>query len=130
MEKKFVYSTYKYFKTLTTEEKKAVALVAKGNKLIVRTVLGARFFVPETIYNQRRINFLRNATFVAKYNVRLILDFDFDEKSIYEFRLENEAVNMRTWDFSLPFFRIKGGVYILTNLDFLAKASHYNTKNN
>ena len=105
-----------------------MALVAEGNKLIVRTVLGARFFVPETIYNQRRINFLRNATFVAKYNVRLILDFDFDEKSIYEFRLENEAVNMATWDFSLPFFRIKEGVYILTNLDFLAKASHHNTK--
>ena len=87
-------------------------MVAKGNKVIVRTVLGARFFVPETIYNQRRINFLRNATFVAKYNVRLILDFDFDEKSIYEFRLENEAVNMTTWDFSLPFFRIRGrGLY-------------------
>ena len=39
-------------------------------------------------------NFLNNATFVAKNNVRLILEFDFDEKSIYEFRLKNETVNM------------------------------------
>ena len=48
----------------------------------MRAVPGARFFVPETIYNQRRRNFLKNVTFVAKYNVRLILRFDFDEKSM------------------------------------------------
>ena len=77
-----------YYKTLTTEEKKALALVAKGNKLMMRAVPGARFFVPETIYNQKRINFLKNVTFVAKYDVRLILGFDFDEKSIYEFSLK------------------------------------------
>ena len=53
-----------------------------------------RFFVPEKIYNERRQNFLKNATFVAKYNVRLILGFDFDEKSIYEFRLKNETISM------------------------------------
>ena len=56
--------------------------------------------------------FLKKATFVAKYNVRLILGFDFDEKSIYEFRLKNETVSMTIWDFLLPFFRIKGkGLY-------------------
>ena len=89
-----------------------MALVVKGNKLMMRAVPGARFFVPETIYNQKRINFLKNVTFVAKYDVRLILGFDFDEKSIYEFRLKNETVNMTIWDFSLPFFRIKGrGLY-------------------
>ena len=71
-----------------------MALVAKGNKLLMRAVPGARSFVPETIYNQRRKNFLKNATFVAKHDIRLILGFDFDEKSIYEFRLQNEAVNM------------------------------------
>ena len=87
-------------------------LVAKGNKLMMRAVPGARFFVPETIYNQRRTNFFKNAPFVAKYYVRLILGFDFDEKSIYEFRLKNETVNMTIWDFLLPFFRIKGrGLY-------------------
>ena len=49
---------------------------------------------------------------MAKYNVRLILGFEFDQKSIYEFRLKNEAVNMTVWDFSLPFFTIKGrGLY-------------------
>ena len=111
-ERKLVYTTYEYFKTLTTEEKKAVALVAKGNKLMMRSAPGARFFVPETIYNQRRINFLKNATFVAKYNVRLILGFDFDEKSIYEFRLEHEVVNMTIWDFSLPFFKDKRQSFI------------------
>ena len=47
--KKLVYTTYEYFKTLTIEEKKAVALVAKGNKLMMRAVPGARLFVPETI---------------------------------------------------------------------------------
>ena len=47
-------------------------------------------------------------TFVAKYNLRLILSFNFDEKSIYEFRLNNETVNMTIWDFWLPFFRLKG----------------------
>ena len=106
----------------------AVALVAKGNKLMMRAVPGARLFVPETIYNQRKINLLKNVTFVAKYDVRLILGFNFDEKSIYEFRLENETVNMTIWDFSLPFFRIKEEVYILTNLDFFVKVSHQNTK--
>ena len=89
-----------------------MALVAKGNKLMIRAVRGARFFVPETIYNQRRINVLKNVTFVAKHDVRLILGFGFDEKSIDEFRLENEAANMTIWDFSLPFFSIKGrGLY-------------------
>ena len=57
-ERKLVYTTYEYFKTLTTEEKKPMALVA-----------GAKFFVPERIYNERRINFLKKATFVAKYDV-------------------------------------------------------------
>ena len=50
-ERKLVYTTYEYFKTLTAEEEKAVALVVKGNKLMVRAVPGARFFVPQTIYN-------------------------------------------------------------------------------
>ena len=90
---------------------------------MVKAVPGSRFFVPETVYNQRRTNFLKNATFVAKHDVRLILGFDFNEQSIYEFRLENEAVNMTIWDFSLPFFRLKG-----RGLDFFAKAPHYNTK--
>ena len=84
-ERKLVYTTYEYFKTLTTEKRKAVALVAKGNKLIMRAVPGARYFVPEGIYNERRRNVLKNATSVAKYDVRLILGLDFDEKSIYEF---------------------------------------------
>ena len=89
-----------------------MALVAKGNKVMIRVVSCCRFFVPETIYNQSRIKFLKNATFEAKYNVRLILVFDFNEKSIYEFKLENEAENMTIWDFLLPFFRIKGrGLY-------------------
>ena len=105
-----------------------VALVAKGNKLMMRAVPGARFFVPETIYNKRRINFLKNATFVAKYNVRLILGFDFDKKSICEFRLENEAVNMRICNFLLPFFRIKGRGSYFDQFIFFAKASHHYTK--
>ena len=122
-----MYTTYEYFKILATE-KMTVALVAKGNKLMTRAVPGARLFVPETIYNQRKINLLKNVTFIAKYDVRLILGFNFDEKSIYEFRLENEIVNMTIWDFSLPFFRIKEEVYILTNLDFFVKVFHQNTK--
>ena len=79
-----------------------MALVVKGNKLMMRAVPGARFFVPETMYNQRRINFFKNTTFVAKCDVRLILGFDFDEKEIY----------------------------ILTNLNFFAKAPHHNTQKN
>ena len=44
--------------------------------------------------------------------MQLVLGLDFNEKSIYEFRLKNETVNMTIWDFSLPFFRIKGrGLY-------------------
>ena len=84
-----------------------MALVAKGNKLMIRAVPGARVFVPETIYNERRINFIKNATIVAKYNLSPILGFDFDDKSVYEFRLKNKAVNMTIWGFSLLFFRIK-----------------------
>ena len=85
-----------------------MALVAKGNKLIIRAVPGNRFFVPETIYHEKRTNFLKNVTLVAKYDIMLVLGLDFDEKSIYEFRLKNETVNMTIWDFLLPFFRIKG----------------------
>ena len=44
--------------------------------------------VQGAIYNKRTIKFSKNATFVAKYNVRLILGFNFDKKSIYEFRLK------------------------------------------
>ena len=50
-ERKLVYTTSEYFKTLTPEEKKAVALVAKGNKLTIRAVPGTRFFASEIIYN-------------------------------------------------------------------------------
>ena len=57
-------------------------MVTKRNKLTIRVVPGARFFVPETIYNERRTNFLKNA------DVRLVLGLDFDEKLIYEFRLK------------------------------------------
>ena len=81
-ERKLVYTTCEYFKTLTPEEKKAVALVAKGNKLTIRAVPGARFFVPETIYNERRTIFFKNTTFAAKYDVRLVLGLDFDKKSM------------------------------------------------
>ena len=56
-ERKLVYTTSKYFKTLTPEEKKAVALVAKDNRLTIRVVPGIRFFVPKRIYNERRKNF-------------------------------------------------------------------------
>ena len=96
---KLVYTTSEYFKTLTQEEKKAVGLVVKGNKLTRRAVPGNRFFVSEKIYNERRQNVLKNAAFVEKCNVRLILDFDFDEKSIYEFRLKKETASMIIWDF-------------------------------
>ena len=84
-----------------------MALVAKSNKLMIREVPRARFFVPETIYNERKINFIKNATIVAKYNLSPILGFDFDDKSVYEFRLINKVVNMTIWVFSLLFFRIK-----------------------
>ena len=56
--------------------------------MTIRVVLSTRFFVPETIYNEGRIKFLKNVTVVAKYNERLIVGFDFDEKPIYEFRLK------------------------------------------
>ena len=48
-----------------------MSLVAKGNKLTMRAVPGARFFVPEIIYNKKRINFFKNATFIAKHDVSL-----------------------------------------------------------
>ena len=57
-ERKLVYTTHEYSKTLTPEEKKAVALVAKGNRLTIRAVPGTRYFLPETIYNDRRQNVL------------------------------------------------------------------------
>ena len=122
-ERKLVYTTYEYSKTLTIEEKETVALVAKGNKLMIRVVPGTRFFVPETIYNQRKINFLKNTTFVAKHDAMLILGFDFNEKSIYELRLENEVVNMTIWDFSLPFFRIKGRALYFDQFRFFCEGT-------
>ena len=82
-------------------------------------------------YNQRRINFLKNSTFVAKHDVRLILGFDFDEKQICEFMLENEAVNMTIWDFLLSFFRIKGkGLYFDQFRFFYEDAPSQYKKNN
>ena len=88
-ERKLVYTTSKYFKILLPEEEKAVALVAKANKLTIRAVPGTIFFVPEKIYNERRQFFLKNGTFVPKHNLRLILGLDFDKKLIYEFILKN-----------------------------------------
>ena len=82
-----MFTRHEYFKTLTTEEKKAVALVAKGNKLMKRLILG----------------------------------FDFNKKSIYEFRLENEVVNMTIWDFSVPFFRIKRRGLYYDQFEFFCK---------
>ena len=81
----------------------AVTVVAKGNTLTIKAVPGTRFFVPEKICNKIRQNFFKSATFVVKYNVRLILAFHFDEKSIYKFRLKNETVNVAIWDFSMSF---------------------------
>ena len=60
--------------------------------------------------------------------LRSILGFDFDEKSIYEFRLESEAVNMTIWNFLLPFFRIKGRSLYFDQFRFFAKAPRHNTK--
>ena len=65
-ERKLVYATHEYFKTLTPEEKKTVALLVKGNRLTIRAVPGTRFFVLEAIYNERRQNFLKKPTFVTK----------------------------------------------------------------
>ena len=88
-ERKLVYTTSEYFKTLTPEEKKAAVLVAKGNRLTIRVVPDTRFFVKEEIYIEKRQNLFKSTTFVAKHDVRLILGLDFDKKSIYEFRLKN-----------------------------------------
>ena len=57
-----------------------MALVAKGNKLTIRAVPGTSFLVPETICNGSRTNFKKNVTFVAKYDVRLVLALDFNKK--------------------------------------------------
>ena len=105
-----------------------MALVAKGNRLTIRAVPGTRFFVPEKIYDKIRQNLLKNTTFVANYDVSLILGFDFDEKLIYEFRLKNETVNMTIWDFSPPFFRIKGRGLNFDEFKFFAKAPYRNIK--
>ena len=78
------------------------------------------------MHNERRQNFLKNSTFVAKHDVRLILGFHFDEKSIYEFKLKNGTANMTIWDFSLPFFRIKGRGL---NFDFFCKGAPLQYKN-
>ena len=94
-----------------------MALVAKGNKLTMRAVLDTIFFVLEKICNERRQNFLKYAIFVAKYDVRLILGYDFDELLIYEFRRKNETVSMKIWGFSLPFFRMKGRGLNFDNFD-------------
>ena len=69
-----------------------MALVTKSNRLTIKAVPGTRYFVPGKICNKRRQNFFKNATFAVRYDVRLILGFDFDEKLIYEFRLKNETV--------------------------------------
>ena len=127
--RKIVYTTSKYFRTLTLDEKKVMALVAKGNRLTIRAVPGTRFFVPEKIYDKTRQNFLKNTTFVANYDVSLILGFDFDEKSIYEFRLKNETVNMTIWDFPLPFFRIKGRGLNFDKFKFFCKGTLSQDKN-
>ena len=68
-----------------------MALVAKGNRLTRRVVLGARFFYQKKFVVKEKKTFLKDAAFVAKYNVRLILGFDFHENSIYEFRLRNDS---------------------------------------
>ena len=111
------------------EEKKVVALVAKGDRLTIRVVPSTRFFVPEKIYNERRQNFFKNVMFVTKHDVRLILGFDFDKKSIYEFRLKNETVNMTIWDFPLPFFGIKGGGLNFGHFKFLCEGAPSQYKN-
>ena len=106
-----------------------MALVAKGNRLTIRVVPGTRFFVPEKMYNERRQNVLKNASFVAKHDVRLILGFDFDEKSIYEFKLKKERVNMIIWGFSLPFFRIKGRGLNFDQFKFFCEGASSQYKN-
>ena len=110
-------------KNTNTRRKKAVALVAKGNRLIIRVVPGTNFFVPETIYNETKQSFLKNATFVTKYDARLIFGFNFDEKSIYEFRLKNGTANITIWDFSLPFFRMKGRGLYFDQFNFFGKGA-------
>ena len=65
---------------VTLEEKKVVALVAKGNRLTIRAIPATKLFVPETRYNKKSHNYFKNATFIAKYDVILILFFGFDRK--------------------------------------------------
>ena len=128
-ERKLIYTTYKYFKTLKTEEKKAVTLVAKGNRLTIRAALGTRFFVSKIRYNVRRQNVLKKAAFVAKHYVRLIVGFDFDEKIINEFRIKNKTVNMTICDFLPLFFRLNGRGLDSDQFRFFCKGAQSQYKN-
>ena len=58
-EGKLVYTTHEYFKTLTPEEKKVVALVTKGNRLTIRAVQGTRFFLQKQYIMKEGKNFLK-----------------------------------------------------------------------
>ena len=97
-----------YFKSMQPEPKKCVALVAHGAKVQMRRVQGARFFIGQYMYNNRSINFLKHATFVAKRDVRLITGLDLDKKWLSEFRLRNLTMDITRWDFSLPAIRKAG----------------------
>ena len=103
-------------------------MVAKGDRLTVTAVPGTRLFVPEKIYDEGKQNFFKNIIFVAKHNVRLILGFNFDKKSICEFRLKNKTINMTIWDFSLPFFCIKIKGLNFDHFNFFVKVLHDNIK--
>ena len=104
-ERKLDFATSEYFRSMHPELKKYVTLVFNGTRVQLRPLQGMRFFVLKSACYNRFINFLQGSTFAAERDMRLITHLDFDEKSLYEFKLKSEMQYIRTLDFSLPSFR-------------------------
>ena len=100
--------------------KKAVAIITRANKIYLRAVPGATFFVSEPLYNKRNSKFLSNLQFAGKVNARSTLNVVTRQENVYEFNLKNIAVSTGKDDFILPKLRYRNkGVEFDHHLFFL-----------
>ena len=108
--KKLVYTTQEVFKTLTMEQKKAVAIIStNGGYAIMINISRARFFVLEPLFNKRRRNILAGLNFVKKVDARSTLNIVIHQENIFEFKLKDKTINIRRDNIILLKYKTKTG---------------------
>ena len=104
---------------MAIEQKKGVAIIStSGGYAKMINVPGARFFVPESLFNKRRRNFLAGLYFAGKVDARSTLNIVTHLENAIKFKLKDKTINIRRDDFILPKYITKTGWVVFDHHTF------------